>query len=98
MSGMSKQQELLWEERDAISRADALTDILIEQAFDDNESMDKQKRMMDNVNDKNSKIKGSLTESNRISRNISWYQHKNTLVLSCVCASCIFFILWYSFL
>ena len=95
---MSKQNDLLWEERDALSRCSDLADILIEQAIDDNQNMDNQNRIMQGVDDKNSRIRGSLLDSNRISRSIGWYQHKNTLVLACVCACCIFFLIWWKFL
>ena len=90
--------DLLWEERDAISRANDLADIIIEQAIDDNQDMDNQMNTMREVDNRNSKMKATLTDSNQISSRISWHQHKNTLVLACVCAACIFFLIWYKFL
>ena len=94
----NKQMDLLWEERDAISRANDLADIIIEQAIDDNQDMDNQMNTMREVDNRNSKMKATLTDSNKISSRISWHQHKNTLVLACVCAACIFFLIWYKFL
>ena len=44
MNENNRQNELLWEERDAISRANDLADIIIEQAVDDNQNIENQKR------------------------------------------------------
>ena len=79
----NRTNDLLWEERDALSRAQDLADIIIEQAIDDNQNMDNQMRIMKGVDDKNSRMKSTLTDANRISNRIAWHQHKNTLVLAC---------------
>ncbi|ELP92013.1 hypothetical protein EIN_388070 [Entamoeba invadens IP1] len=94
----TKEQELLWEEKDALNRSHALADILIDQAFEDNASMDRQTSSMNRVNDRMSQYKGSLLDSDRITKCISWHQCKNTIVLALVCALCVFFLIWYAFL
>ena len=94
----TKQNELLWEERDSINRSNDLADIIIGQAIEDNENIEQQNKTMKTVNERNSILTALFNDSSRISRGISWHQNKNTIILSFVCACCIFFILWYSFL
>ncbi|KAL7712984.1 t-SNARE coiled-coil-like proteiny domain-containing protein [Entamoeba marina] len=87
----SREQELLWEERDHINRSSALADILIDQAFEDNESIDRQRATLAEVNNRGSIYRGTLLDSDRITKCISWHQCKNTIVLAIVIAFCIFF-------
>ena len=98
MTQFTKEEELLFQERDALSRANQLTDIILDQAFTNNENMDNQNHVMINVGERNSTFASILDDSKKVMKSINWHQHKNTIVLACVCAFCIFFLIWYTFL